>query len=205
MKKILVALAFMGCLIGVAKADESDLVFQINRKIHYENAAVSVSTQIVLIDLSDTVNYPHANGNEMAISKVFSNFISAPGPTNISSGTIQMGVVTYVGNSTGTVEWFASYPYFTTSTTTVNFDDLVAPSYMRTNVARVVNGDGSTRYIGTNNISSGSSSYAIAGQLPTSLGGSAAPAIGDIILNINIGSGSVIRLVMDVYYAGVRQ
>lgn len=203
MKKLLGFLILMG-IVGIARADESDLVYSLNRKVHYENAGVTTSTQIIMIDISDTVNYPHIAGQSMAVSKIMTTFVSLTGNLALSTGSIQLGVVSYVGASTGTVEWFESFPYYNTSTATVHYNDLIAPMYTRCYVSRVVNGDGATPYFGTNNISSGSSSYTVTGQLPTSLGGTAAPAIGDIILNINIGTGSLGRLIMDVYYAGVK-
>lgn len=204
MKK-LIGLFCLLAFAGVLRADESDLVFNINRKIHYENAAVSASTQIIMVDISDTVNYPHPFGNAMAVSKVFLTANSMLGGSNISSGTMQLGVVTYVGNSTGTVEWFSGYSYYNTSSGTINYNDFVAPMYTRTYVQKVVNGDGVTPYFGTNSVTSGSSAYTVSKVLPTSLGTSSPPAIGDIILNINIFTGTIAGLSADVYYAGVRQ
>lgn len=205
MKKILVSLALVAGLFGACRADELASIFDVNRKVHYENATVTTSTQIIFIDLSDTVNYPHERTGSVGISKITTSFISNLGAANISSGTIQLGVVTYVGNSTGTVKWFATYPYFTTSSATVSYNDFLAPIYTRSAVRPIANSDGTTPYFASNNTTSGSSIYtSTLTVLPTSLGGNVNPGLGDIILNLNIGTGSIIRFVMDVYYAGVK-
>lgn len=198
MKKFLVAI-FTVLAVGLAaRADELASSYDIISRVHYETSNVAISTQIISIDVSDLVNYPHLKNGSIALAGIRTTF-STPAT---SSGTIKFGVVTFVNTSSGTVKWFANYPYSTTAINTFNFSENFTPMYLRALVKPIINTGGTTPYFNTNSTTANSTLYQTDVVLPTSVGGSTAPGIGDIIMAINIGVGSINDISSEIFYAG---
>src|SRR6185436_1218852 len=64
-------------------------------------AAAVTSTNSILVDLSDTVNYPHKETGELNLDSIRVDIDKIAA----STCTVKIGVVNYVDTSTGSVTW----------------------------------------------------------------------------------------------------
>lgn len=202
MKKVLGFFTFMllaSSAYGISPRSEDDNVL-----LHYNNTSVTESTNVILVDLSSVTAYNTRHTGSINISRIKARIDK----TDDSTGTVKIGVLNYVHASTGSVSYFFECPFSNQqpSTTTVVCDELYSPSLIRTDVvpSSTADTDGSTPYIATTDITSGSSNFQNDVNNYTVLGQNEKPAVGDLILTLTHGNGGQYDVVLDVFYHSVR-
>lgn len=191
--------AFFGvlCLIAFAPVIKADILRSSKEEpvaLKYHINGLTTSTSTVLIDLSDTTNFPHKYTGAINIA----NISVQVDKLDTSSGTIKIGVVTRVDVSSADVKYFYEASY----------NNTVAASFLNevtrfTNTAGFffrtkVNSANNTPYIISNDTSN-TAIFQTDVQLP-SPNGNILPGKGDIVLSFtNNGSGAT-RFVIDLLY-----
>lgn len=184
-KKIaLFAFLIMG-LAGVSQAYDFGISQERNVYVKYTQTltATLTSTAAIIVDLSDTTNWPHKEKGEIRVSWLRVSFDKAAASTE----TLKLGVVNFVNASTGTVTWFYSLPSSYNASNT-NVVDVInySPSWINLRVIPDNEDDaGVTPYLLSNDKTNGSTVYQNDVKLPTTSGTAAAPGYGDIILYID--------------------
>lgn len=145
------------------------------------SVGVAVTTYSILVDLSDTVNFPHKESGEIDLSRIDILVDKAAA----STGTIKIGVVNAVGASSGSVTWFLRDSFErnvsnTNPNLSFNLDgmDIKTHANGHTPGGNVI---GTTPYILSNDKTTQSSVFQSTVPLPTPFG-NAAPGVGDIVM-----------------------
>lgn len=167
--------------------------------VHYQfSVAAAITTNTVIIDLSDTSGWPHKDTGELNID--YYRFDIDRVAT--SSTSIKLGVLNYVNSSTGSVTWFAIYGSSlnvsnTSQLTQTNF--LPASIKCRVNTGLTPDTTGFTPFIFSNDKTSGSTLFQTDVVLP-SPNGNIFPGVGDIILQVVNGGASTALINADILY-----
>lgn len=162
----------------------------------YKLNGVSVSTSVILIDLSDATNFPHKATNRTGGVSVTS-VRTVVDKVAASSGAVNIGVVYEVNATTGSVRWFYTND-FRSDTVGTHLIDFVnyTPSALRTNI----DSTGSSFYTISSTATVRSTIYQTDVGLPTTnaINGSVNPAVGDIILRYDSNANSQTGINIDV-------
>jgi hypothetical protein len=168
MKKAILLLILAAGTCGVARAFEfgNDRAYD---KVHlrYKVAlTANLSTTTLLVDLSDNVNWPHKRKGEIHLYNVR---ITAD-KVSTATVTVQLGVVNYVGPSTGSVTWVVCLPnaknVSNTNNTVFLQSDLVYNLRVKASTTSI-DRDGSTPYLISNDVTSGTGIYNSSTTIPT--------------------------------------
>lgn len=185
MKKLLVFIGLMISIGGISRAGFFETTPDYTMTVVYSTSVLTAttSTTTIVIDLSNTTDWPHKNTREINISSVRIEVDKVAA----STGTVRLGVVNFVNTSTGSVTWFAEKSLLNNVSNGDN--DLYrnySPNYIRTRVEGGQNiTSGLTPYLFSVNRSSGSTSYQSDIVLPTLAGTFVAPGRGDVIVEIS--------------------
>lgn len=192
MKKLFgfLILSFMGTLchadlFDLTKSKEFTILFS-----SQSGTGFSGTTTYTLIDLSDTVNWPHKETGGIHITSIQTEMDKAAASTS----TIRIGVVNYVGVSTGSITWLATRRgEQNVSNTNILFahDYPDFGIYAKVRPSATANVDGATPGALSTEKSSGVSYIAQNTALPTILSGSSFPAVGDIVIELNKGATAI--------------
>ena len=182
----LFGLFFVGSAFALSPKDED-----YNSLLHYSATDVTASTHVVLIDLSDTSTYLHDHRGSISISAIGVNLDKVTG----SSGTIKLGVISSVDESSGTVRYFFELPFYDGDVGTVSFSENYSPSKIRTDVAS----DSPKQFV-TNNSLLDDTAFQTDVNLPTGSGSDTAPGVGDIVLTLTREGTEILNYTVDVLY-----
>jgi len=196
---ILLVFGFVGYAHAISPVDEDD-----NVRLHYVNNSVTASTSIVAIDLSDTSSFNTRHTGYIVISEIRVKLDTVASAT----GTVKVGVMNFVNASTGSVSYFFECPIYNHGATAdvIICGEKYAPSFLRAKVnagtvgASAEFADGVLPFVVTNSATSGDTSWQTDITIPTVLGGTATPAVGDVILTLTNGSGVQYDSVVDIFY-----
>ena len=161
---------------------------------------VVVSTSAVLIDVSDTTNWPHGETGEVQI-----NFIRVSvDKAAASTATVGIGVVTALSASNGNVTWvYGLSSLHNVSNTSLGEVVDFQPSWIG---LKAIPADGSTPDILSNDTTSASSVYQNDTILPSTSGTDVAPAVGDIVLELTKpGTGTTAIFTVEALYHVIRR
>lgn len=201
MKKILFAIAILVGICSTASAFE----FGANRAydkqhLRYKVAvAAHLSTSTLIVDLSNTTNWPHKRTGEIHVYNVRLNIDK----TAASTTTVKLGVVTLSSTTAGDVTWFLGaenernvsntlLPIYVTSDLVYNLK--VVPSATMGLV-------GSTPYILSNDKTTTSTAYQNDVKIPSTTGTLTIPAAGDLIMLVSNGAVAV-EVYLELDYSG---
>lgn len=201
MKKLLgfLFLIFMGSL---AHADLFDFTQQKEYEINFSSQSpttVSGVSTLVLIDLSDTATWPHKEKKAIHITSIQCEIDKAAASTT----TVRMGVVNYVGVSSGSITWF--YDKFgalnVSNTNVVAYNEY--PNYGINTKVNLSTGDfdGTTPYILSTDKSSLTTSVKLNTNLSTIVGTQVFPAVGDILIELTKGAAAINYSIRVKYYS----
>lgn len=196
MKKLFGLLMLLGLAAGSAHAAQrnEEVVRHNSRTAHYLFNGITASTSAILIDLSDTTNFKHAQTGEILITGIRFSVDKVAA----SSATVMIGVVTFVDASTGTVKWFVTKRFAKDSVLT-HFAELLNPNPAVWHVS--VNTDGTTPLLVTNETAStNDATYQTDVNLPTSAGNQTPPGVGDIIIRVVMGGATALSTEADIFY-----
>lgn len=178
--------------------------------VHFSTTVPAGATSAFdLISLSTTANlFPHKERGEIDVSEIRVVYDKLAA----STGTVKIGVVNFVNTSTGSVSFFYvnSSQKEVTSSLTPFFLENFSPAFYRCYVrsgktATNTDVDGITPFILTNDKDTGSSLYRSTAtaslQLPSPIGTTVAPAVGDIVMKItNLDSTNSVVVIADIWY-----
>lgn len=147
--------------------------------VKYDLAVTATSTSTVLVDRSDTTNWPHKHAGSIRIVGLDVNVDKAAASTT----TVKIGVVNFINASTGSITWVWEKSHLTNvSNTDVNANPHFFPIPINCKVEPANTADdGATPYVLSNDTTSGSSTYQNDSDLP-SPNGDVSPGLGDLIL-----------------------
>lgn len=197
MKKIiltLLALAFSSPLYAAG----FDTVFRDNAvEVIYTSPAVTTSTAAIVVDLSNTTNWPHRNTGSIDVAGIWVDFDR----TGTSTSTVKVGVVNAVDSSSGTIT------YFWVSNNTTNHAATPGPTTPTLGgslIRALVSSNGTTPYILSNNKHTASTLYQTDVTLPTANGTFVAPAAGDIVIFIDGNATNAVTATVHLLYSSER-
>ncbi len=173
--------------------------------IHYRlNVAANTSTSTVLIDLSNTTTWPHKETGEVDFSSIKVEFDKAAA----STATAKIGIANYVGYSTGSVTWFYTKENNLNVSNTGIGDPLhIEPCFVRARAvpASTADTDGSTPFIMSSDVTSGSAIYKSSATYFNSPISTVYvnPSRGDIFLFVQTGAAAV-TVTVDLQYHSER-
>lgn len=157
------------------------------------SVAANTSTAAVVIDLSDTTNFPHKQTRALNINSIRIELDKVAA----STCSVKLGVVNMVNPSTGSVTWFynKSHEVNVSNTDIRDFLNYV-PNYIPCRVNKNADSvDGSTPYILSNDTTSGSTIYQTDVNLPSPLAaGTTKPGTGDVVMSVQTGGATVVNL-----------
>lgn len=195
----ILAQLFIG--VGISHAIDTEVIADKTMTLRYrQSVAANTSTAAVLIDLSDTINYPHKEKGAINITGIRLEFDKAAA----STATAKIGVVNFVNVATGSITWFYGKENNLNVSNTNLADPLnVQPLYIKTRVqpSTTANTDGSTTFMISNDTTSGDTTYQTDVTLPSPRTAGAAPGRGDIILFVQTGAATVVVQVELQYHS----
>ncbi len=151
--------------------------------IKYVKENVTTSTNVILIDLSSTSVFPHKQTGSINIADVFIGVDKLAA----SSGTVKLGVVTGISESTGSVTWFFEHS-FTESAALTEKERTSPDSWL---YRLKVGSNGQTPYVLSNDTTLANGMFQVGRALESVGGVNTDPGVGDIILNYtNNGNGT---------------
>lgn len=159
-----------------------------------------VSTSAVLIDVSDTTNWPHGETGEVQI-----NFIRVSvDKAAASTSTVRIGVVTAVNATNGNVTWvYGLSSLQNVSNTSLGGVIDFQPSWIG---LKAILADGSTPDVLSNDTTTSSSVYQNDAVLPSTSGTDVAPAVGDIVVEFTKpGTGTTAIFTVEALYHVIRR
>lgn len=162
------------------------------------------STTTVLIDLSDTVNFPHKVKGTPRQINITSLEITIDRPPE-STGTVRIGVVTFISASTGSVTWFDTVNFLqNTSIASSNVIKYTTGEYfLKLRVDPLVpisSTDGATPFLLSSLKTSGTTVLQSDVFLRNPAGTAAAPDVGDVIMEFTSGAVTVDNITVRIGY-----
>jgi hypothetical protein len=143
-------------------------------------AAATTSTAVVVIDLSNTTSWPHKETGEIIIDSIRYDVDKVAA----STGSVKVGVITYINASTGTVTWFLNREFEkNVSNTQISAIQAYTEFPVRCRVDPLTPFTGSTPYILSNETTTGSTTYQSDVNLPSPVGNTS-PGVGDIVFAV---------------------
>lgn len=152
-----------------------------NVRASFVQTGIQASSWAILIDLSDTVNFPHDETGAAHVSLISLQVDRG----NTSVGLVQVGVVTRVDGINGDVTSFAAVRFENGSPTNVIRDINFAPSQVKCGVVA-----GATTHMVSNSKLLNDTGLQTDIAIPTATGGTAFPAVGDVVVKYTHTSGS---------------
>lgn len=196
MKKWL-SLLFLLSFPALAKADIIKSSLEEPVLVRLSTQSIVTSTNIILVDLSSTTVYPHKNtgflnvvGIRLDVAKVAA-----------SSGTIKLGVVYRIDQSSGDVKWFYSYDFSKSAAGTEIIDRPKEDFFF---YRLKVGSDNSTPYLLTNDKTEFSTNFQNDVALLTPTGSYVNTDKGDIILSFTNSGSNAMNLTIDLLYNSER-
>ena len=211
MKRLLASLLFIGFFSGIAHAalDDEGVTREKTYVVHF-SSTVQANTVAVfdLISLSTTASiYPHTRNNPLDIGEIdISHITMLIDKVATASATVKIGVLDYVGTSTGS----ASYFFSRSSLNNVSNTDVVVlanftPSFYRTRVRPGISVstftafvDGITPFFISNEMDQGSFIFNSTAAYQ-STNGLMNLQRGDTIMKVTT-FGSMVNFIVDVWY-----
>jgi len=205
LKRIVLFIALLIGTAGISQAWNFEKNPDRNVFVKYNQtlATTVVSTSAIIIDLSDTTNWPHSDEGEIQVNwlRVSVDKLAA------SSATVKIGVVNFVNSSTGSVTWFHSVSSLhNLSNTNVGGAIDLQPSWISLKAIPGVLTEGITPYVLSNDTTEGSTTYQDDVTLPTTLGTYTAPGVGDIVVALTKpGVASTAIFTIEILYHVIRR
>ena len=191
MKKYFFLLVFL-FLPCISKADIMKSSKEEPVAVHYSLSNLTASTSTIVICLSSTTVFPHKSIGAINISALRLTISKVA----TSSGTIKLGVVYGVNDSTGDVKFFYSYDYSNSAALTEIIDKVDFNTFL---LRTKVDLNGNTPYLISNDLSTANTNFQNDLNIPRP-NGIATPGKGDIVLVFtNSGAGST-NITIDLLY-----
>lgn len=202
MKKLFIFAVVIAGLSGKVSAWFGDDSADRTGRIVYSTAPANatLSTTTILIDLSDTTNWPHKQTREINISSIRLEVDKLAA----SSGTVRIGVVTLSSSTAGFVSWFFIKDFKNNASNGDNdIFRIYAPNFIRTRVEGGTAGtEGTTPYLAVSPSAKTTAStvYQSDVALPTLLDTNVAPARGDIVFDFTKDVSSAWKFNIEIDY-----
>ena len=178
MKRFFLAgtLLLTASFLQAATPERKDAVF-----VGYSSTGLTTSTSVIVVDISDTVNFPHKRSGAASVFGLRADIAKA----TTSTGTLKVGVVTRVDATNGDVTWFWTKDFSTDGSGAIT-ENVVLP---QTQIRTEVRGRRTPFMVATS--SAASNVFQTDVLLPTVVG-NVAPGVGDIVAQlVNLGSGAL--------------
>ncbi len=186
---------------GIAKADfETERSKEVSIWISSTSlAGATGTTSYILIDKSDTENWPIKDGKSIHITSIYSDIDKAAASTT----TVRFGVVTWIDASSGTVKWFYGLGYNLNVSNADNIKQINFPGDgLNTSIisSGTITGNGFTPAILSTEVTDHSTVYQNDIEMPTINTTYVKPQVGDIIIEIGKAAAAINYLFNIRYY-----
>lgn len=145
----------------------------------------------IAIDLSDTASYPHSNTGAIVLSAVYLTVDKA----NTSQGGIQIGIITRIDETDADIEYVQGFSFEKSGATSIVRDRDFGLNTIHCGVS-----GGTLSRVASNFTATGVTAVNTSGTLPTSLGGTATPAVGDAVVLLSHTSGGDFNPAISGFY-----
>lgn len=163
-----------------------------NFHAHFHKEGVTSTTYAVLVDLSDTTNWPHNETGYVDISTTESQVVitSAQG----ANGSLRLGVITRIDGVDADIVWADCSHFSKSGSEQIDRSFNYSPSQIRFEIS-----GGSLTQMVSNEVSLNVAAINTGITLESSAGISVTPAVGDVVLGMTVSSGTV-TFVYDIMY-----
>lgn len=162
-------------------------------RANYNSATVSADTYVLMVDVSDTVNYPHSETNEIIVD-AFSMSIAFG--SNTSSATIRLGVITAIDGTDADISYLITeHPSVQSANESVHLSENVQPSGI---VFRVEGGSLSGSI--TNDTATAVTAVNTGITLASTRGVNVTPAVGDVVAFLDHSTGDDFVISIGIVY-----
>lgn len=167
-------------------------------KYSFAVASANESTSTIVIDKSDTTNWPHTNSNHIAITGIDLDVDKVAAAT----ATIKLGVVNFVDATNGSITWFWARNYgLNVSNTETKVSEMYYPLAIKTKVNLVSGGaDGTTPFLISDDTVSNSTTFQNDVLLSSVSGSQIAPDEGDIVMQVISDSSNALTVDLHLWY-----
>lgn len=194
MKKLLLVASLLMSCAGAHAYEASRDVYEVRYKL---SVAANTSTAAVVIDLSDTTNWPHRRRGSLIVQDIQVKVDKV----TASSCTVKLGVVSFVNDSSGTVKWFYGVEQAKNVGDAYNWVATNGMTYYNLLVQPVVDQSGATPLILTNDVTTQSTVYQRDVPLPSPSSVMAAPGVGDCVISVaNSDATNSVDVYLEVHY-----
>jgi len=187
--------------VSISHADQSDRQKDKSKLAVYSQSFASTvvpSTSVVLIDLSDTTNFPHKETDRLYIHSICVDIDKVAATTT----TVKVGVVNYIDASSSTVTWFkiVGQDLNVSNTNPKPCTEYLAPLDMRITAGASIT-EGAVDNAKSNQTTN-STTFKTDVRLP-STNGNIYPGLGDIVATITKG-GAAVNYTFEIVYSSSR-
>jgi hypothetical protein len=162
--------------------------------VYHDDAIGTGDTDFVLVDLDDTVNFPHAATGRIDISTINMHLSQSSGNPD---GEFIMGVITRIDGTDADINWAFGVDFNLPSNTNIRQDFNFAPSQLKFEVDA-----GDTTRIITNYKATNDSAFNTATPMPSPRGAATVtPAVGDVVCRLTNNAGAL-KFFLGVMYHG---
>jgi len=162
--------------------------------VYHDDGIGSGNTDFVLVDLDDTVNFPHSDSGRIDIS-AFNMHLAHDGGN--PDGEVLVGVITRIDGVDADITWGFVVDFNLPSNTNIRQDFNFAPSQLKFEVET-----GNVTRIISNYSSVNDAAFNTGTPMPSPRGAATVtPAVGDVVCRITNGSGTM-RFFLGIMYHG---
>jgi hypothetical protein len=162
--------------------------------VYHDDAIATGDTDFVLVDLDDTVNFPHADTGRIDVSVINMHLSQSTGNPD---GEFIMGVITRIDGVNADICWAFGVDFNLPSNTNIRQDFNFAPSQLKFEV-----GVGDTTRIITNYKATNDPAFNTATPMPSPRGAATViPAVGDVVCRLTNNAGAL-KFFLGVMYHG---
>lgn len=163
------------------------------KRVVMANASYSADTYKILVDLSDTTNFPHTETGSVNIS----NLKVTVDPASNSVGSVMVGAITRIDGTDADIEYLFSVPFGKSPTRILSINNF-SPSELKFEVS-----GGTLVHALTGSFENNVTAVNTGGTLSVTGGGTATPAVGDVVVKFDHTSGSAWDSLVSAFYRTV--
>lgn len=163
-----------------------------NLAVVYAEAGVSADKYVILVDLSDTTNFPHGDTGRIDISTVRFEVDKASN----AQGSVQIGVITRIDGTNADISYLTKLSFINSTSNLLTSFQNWAPSQLKFGVS----GGNLTKAI-TNDTETNVAAVNTGATLDSPRGASTVtPAVGDIVLKLGHSAGGTYDVDVEAMY-----
>jgi len=157
-----------------------------NNGLHYQNLAIGATEYSVIVDLSDTTNFPHTSTGRIDISWLKAEIEKA---SSTAVGEVELGVITRIDGTDADIDYLWGLKFL--KGTTIQFGEIInyAPSQLKFAASKYIT-----------NVSESNVAAVNTGASLDSPFGNISPGLGDVVVKQTWVSGTAYDFDLEMMY-----